>query len=182
MAEEEKKSIISLGSAAQRVAQERRAHQNDSAQALDFLDFMIGHWQGEGKHGDASLTGVLTVQRRLGGTFLEAHECLRNERGNLDYEDVTIYRYNASDQHLRVLQLVAPAWTSERFAFPLTDGPGVRWFGGPHVPTVVIRLEGAVLVSTVHHPQTHLVESWMRYQRTEPGQDGAASPQTPDMD
>ena len=167
MADDDKKSILSLGSSDQRIAQEQHQNQLLAAEALSFLDFMIGKWSGQGQHQNEAITGKLTVRRRLQGTFLEAHEILRNALNEVDYEDITIYRYSPTDQHLRVMQLVAPAWTSERFAFPLPDGPGVRWFGGPSVPTVIIRPDGDKILSVVHHPTTHSVESWMRYQRAD---------------
>ncbi|MFT5683711.1 MAG: hypothetical protein ACI8RZ_004643 [Myxococcota bacterium] len=104
-------------------------------QQLAALSFLVGEWEGSGTAGGQPIRGRLSATMRLGETFLEVREQLFLPNGTLDHEDICFYRYDTSQEQLRVLQMVQPAWTAER-PVVLLDGGGLRWFDGPLGPQV----------------------------------------------
>lgn len=97
---------------------------------LQPLHFLLGSWQGSGvSHGEA-VTATLNVRLCLSGTFVEATEVLRSSSGEVDHEDISFYRYDDREGHLRVRQLMPGAIEAERMVLSLPTG-GIRWFEGP---------------------------------------------------
>lgn len=95
------------------------------------LRFLLGRWRGAGHSHGAPISATLEVRLCLGGTFIEARETLYDADGALDHEDISFYRFDAREGHIRVRQMMAPALLSERLVLPLPDGGGVRWYEGP---------------------------------------------------
>jgi len=125
--------------------------ESEAQQKLAALSFLVGVWHGEGTAGGQPIRGRLTATMRLGETFLEVCEQLYLPDGTLDHEDICFYRYDASQQQLRVLQMVQPAWTAERPVVVL-EGGGMRWFDGPLGPQVSLTPSPDGLTVTVRLP------------------------------
>lgn len=124
--------------------------EDESRKQLAALSFLIGDWIGEGSAEGRPIRGTLSAALTLGDTFLEVRETLTQPDGTLDHEDICFYRYDASQQQLRVLQMVQPAWTAER-PVVLSEG-GLRWFDGPLGPQVSLRPIATGLLVTVRLP------------------------------
>jgi len=124
--------------------------ETESQRKLAALSFLLGEWIGEGSAEGRPVRGHLSAALRLGDTFLEVRETLTAADGTLDHEDICFYRYDSSQQQLRVLQMVQPAWTAERPVL-LSDG-GLRWFDGPLGPQVSLRPTETGLLVTVRLP------------------------------
>jgi len=107
-----------------------QARTRAAQQGLAPLGFLIGRWAGEGHSHGEPVTAILTVRPCLGETFVEAREQMFTADGTLDHEDISFYRYDDREGHLRVRQLMAPAHISERMVLPRPDG-GIRWYEGP---------------------------------------------------
>jgi hypothetical protein len=118
---------------------------------LAALSFLVGEWQGEGVADGQPIRGHLSATLRLRETFLEVRERLTLPDGTLDHEDICFYRYDASQQQLRVVQMVAPAWTVER-PVVLLPGGGLRWFDGPLGPQVSLTPTSGGLTVLVRLP------------------------------
>ena len=133
-----------------------------SREQLSALSFLIGEWIGEGIADGRPIHGHLIAAMVLGDTFLEVRETLTRTDGTLDHEDICYYRYDTSQQQLRVLQMVAPAWTAERPVLLLREG-GLRWFDGPLGPQVSICPTATGLLVSVRLPNTPQPVVELRY-------------------
>ena len=134
------------------------------------LSFLLGQWSGHGESHGAPLDAALTVQAVLGGTFIEARERLLDAQGQLDHEDICLYRYDTREEQLRVQQFTAPAQQREWLVVPLPaeEGPqgGVRWYEGPLGVRVVFRpTPDGNLQEEVYLPMETAPSTVIRYQR-----------------
>ena len=145
--------------------------------AVAELGFLVGSWEGEGHLHGEPVRAYLHVTPAFDGTFLEATERHLDPDGRIDHEDRAFYRYVDTEKRLKVLHLMAPAWTADRVVqlHEEPDGSGVRamsWESGPFEPRVEWRTEGADgLVCTVRMPFTVEAASVVRYARVDSGSD-----------
>ena len=107
-----------------------QARTRNAQTRLEPLRFLLGRWSGTGTSHGEPITASLSVQLRLSGTFVEAHERLLDASGALDHEDISFYRYSSTEDQLRVRQMMVPALLSERMVLVLPEG-GIRWYEGP---------------------------------------------------
>ena len=136
--------------------------ESETRQQLAAVSFLVGEWIGEGVADGQPIRGHLRAALALGDTFLEVRETLTRPDGTLDHEDICFYRYDVTQQQLRVLQMVQPAWTAERPVVVLREG-GLRWFDGPLGPQVSIRPIDAGLQVTVRLPDASEPIVQLRY-------------------
>jgi hypothetical protein len=137
-----------------------------SVHDLSALGFMLGRWTGTGESDGAPISGTLSVQPILGGTFLQATEQLYTADGQLDHEDRVFYRYSAEDHSLRALHLQAPGWTADRYVDLSPAGDGLTWSGGPTIPQVQIKRSGDTLTVTVWMPEDTEPTTVLNYHRS----------------
>lgn len=137
--------------------------------ALEPLGFLLGTWEGEGESHGRAVRARLQVTPVLGGSFLEAVEQHLDEDGGVDHEDRAFYRWEHLEKRLKVLHLMAPAFTTDRVVRLVEEEGvvvGVRWDGGPVAPRVEWRAEGeGGLRCTVTMPYTVEPASTVRYRR-----------------
>jgi len=133
--------------------------------ALPALDFLLGEWDGAGQAHGQPLTGRLLARRILGGTVVETRETLHDAAGELDHEDLALYRC-APDRGLFVQHLQSPGWSSEH-AVELLD-PGVAWDAGPVEPRVELVPHEGELLTFVFFPFDPKPVAQMRYRKVAP--------------
>lgn len=121
---------------------------------LAALAYLEGDWAGAGISHGAPVQGRLVVRAVLGGTFVEAREVLRDEAGDVDHEDLCVYRYDPEDKALRVTQYLSPGWVENHIVEPLASG-GIRWVTGPLGPRVELSAPAA---------DTLLIQVWLPMQ------------------
>jgi hypothetical protein len=109
---------------------------------LAALDGLLGEWVGTGRSDGAPIRGRLGVRRILSGTFVEAREIIEDADGNVDHEDVCVYRWDPDERTLWVVQLLAPGWIERHRVEPLADGAGIRWITSPVSPRVELAAVG----------------------------------------
>ena len=79
----------------------------DKAQAgLAPLLFLVGEWRGTGTCHGRGITAQLVVKTILDGTWIEARETHFDDSGAQEHTDVSLYRFDPDEDHLRVLHLV----------------------------------------------------------------------------
>ena len=140
--------------------------EQEAQRALAPLSFLCGAWVGEGQAHGEPLSARLLVVPILAGSFLEANERLYRPDGALDHEDRAFYRWDPSEKGLRVLHLMAPAWTGERAVEILEDGAAILWTGGPETPRVLWRQVGPdALLCAVFLPGEQGPSSVIHYRR-----------------
>lgn len=128
------------------------------------LYFLIGSWSGAGHSQGEPVQAHLRAALCFEETVLEVRERLTDAQGALCYEDVTFYRFDPTARQIKVLQISAPAWTSEQIVQP--EPWGLRWYAGPFAPQVRIRQEGEdTLLEAVFEPDADAPVVAIRYQR-----------------
>ena len=104
------------------------------------LRFLIGDWEGEGSSHGAHVRGRLRARVSLDESWVEVREQHWSATGALDHEELTMYRYDPTNEQLRAFQFTGHAWLSEHVIIP--ENGGLRWFSGPLAPSVEIVPDG----------------------------------------
>lgn len=105
------------------------------------LHFLVGTWTGGGAGHEGPLKATLSASLCVEDTVLMVREQNQDARGELVYEDLSLYRYDPVARQLKVLQVTAPAWLTEQLV--VAEPWGCRWYAGPFAPQVVLRLDDA---------------------------------------
>ncbi len=146
--------------------------EREARRAVESLSFLVGRWLGTGTDHGEPVRARLVVTPALAGTFLEATEQWLDADGAVTHEDRAFYRWAHDEGRLRVLHLMAPAFSADRVVFTLDDpadteqGPGIRWDGGPLAPVVRWTSTGPDgLRCSVQHPFTAEPATTVDYRR-----------------
>lgn len=117
-----------------------------------------GRWRGEGQAHGEPVTCELELRFVLDGSFVEARE----RTG--DHEDLSLYRYDADLQQLRVLHLSPGGLVAEH---PVeVQGLSLVWVTPPEHPGVEWRVDGETLVCEVVWPGQRVAEVRVVYRRS----------------
>lgn len=135
-------------------------------EALDFVRFLVGVWEGEGDSQGAAVTARLVVQDRFEGTFLHQEETLRDDSGAVVHDDAAFVRWDPDGELVRVTHYMARGWVSEQLVRPLRGEPGCLWYAGPFAPKVEFRPRGADRLDViVRLPEQPEPDTTLRYRR-----------------
>ena len=133
-------------------------------EALAGLRFLIGRWQGGGSsHGEA-IEGRLTNRFIAEGGFIEQREELF-ENGVVVHEDLAIYRWDDTNQSLRVQHFAPPGVVNDAYVILDNERSGLRWVAGPGAPRIEIWPEQDGLCLEVFLPGSTEPAQTMRYTR-----------------
>ena len=128
---------------------ERRA---DSARhGLRPLRFLLGQWQGSGVDAGQPIQARASGQLLLDSSWLRLHERLMDAAGEPLHEDFTLYRFDPSEEGLRVLHFMERAWCRQYPARIDAQG-ALHWTTGPAGPRVVLAPHERGWRSTVQLP------------------------------
>ena len=140
------------------------AHEAEAALAR--LNFVLGEWRIVGRLHEAPVTGICPARRALTGAFVEVHEQVYGASGELEYEDLCVYAYNAQHHELEVHQFTAPSSHAAFLALALESGPGVRW--APRTTLApLVRLQphesGVGFTEEVWHADSPTADVYLRF-------------------
>ncbi len=107
-----------------------------AAAGIRALGFMVGEWSGQGTSHGTPVTGRLVVRPILDGSWLEATETLFDATGRAEHTDLSLYRYDPTDQRLEVVHLMGHATISRHPVEPVGDA--LHWITGPMAPRLAI--------------------------------------------
>lgn len=140
------------------------ARERAALAALPSLDFLLGVWQGAGQAHGTPLTGRFAARRILAGTVVESREVLYSAAGEIDHEDMALYRHEP-DRGLFVQHLQPPGWSSEHDVVSLDRG--IAWDAGPVEPRVEIVRGDGILTISVWFPYQPVPMAKMIYRKVE---------------
>jgi hypothetical protein len=103
--------------------------------ALEPLGFLVGRFEGRGLDSGEPVRCEAVGELRLDGSWLELRERLLDPEGDLLYEDFALYRFDPTEDGLRVLHFMGRAWHSQ-YPVHLEERGALRWttgVGGPGV-------------------------------------------------
>ena len=135
-------------------------------EALAEIGFLMGVWQGQGTSHGEPVSGRLTIRLIADGGFMEQREELL-EGGAVVHEDLAIYRWDATNQSLRVQHFAPPGVVNDAYVLLDSERPGLRWVAGPGAARVEIWPESNVLHLHVFLPGSPEAVQKMRYTRLE---------------
>jgi hypothetical protein len=134
------------------------AHLAQARAAVAPARLLEGTWHGEGHAHGEPVTATLIVRAILDGTVVEARERVG------DHEDLSLYRWDADTQQLRVLN-VAPGARMEDHPVELLPPASLLWVTGPMAPAVEWSFDGMNLRSAVTWPGARAPEVALVYRR-----------------
>lgn len=102
------------------------------------LAFLVGEFEGRGTDSGQPVLAEASGRLLLDGSWLELKERLLTAGGVLLYEDFALYRFDPSEDGLRVLHFMERAWHTQ---YPVhVDHEGaLHWTTGVGGPRVVLR-------------------------------------------
>ncbi len=133
--------------------------------ALAALGFLVGRWIGEGEEGGTPLTSEAEGRWILDGTWLQVREILRDGEGRSVHEDLTLYRFDPEEGHVRVVHCLPGGWKRE-WPVLLCEGR-LHWVLGPAGPHVVLEPGEDGWCSRVVQPGTEAPPVTIRYRPAE---------------
>lgn len=93
------------------------------------LLFLLGEWEGEGMDLEGPVRAFLSASLLMDGSWIQVRERLVDGAGAVQYEDMTLYRFDPVEDQVKVLHLMPQAHKME---YPvLVSGTGFRWVTGP---------------------------------------------------
>ncbi len=107
-------------------------------EGLDPLRFLVGRFEGRGTDSGEPILATAHGRLLLDGSWLELRERLLGPDGDLLYEDFALYRFDPTEEGLRVLHFMERAWHAQYPVHVDADG-AAHWTTGPVGPRV--RLE-----------------------------------------
>lgn len=104
---------------------------------LERLLFMEGEWFGEGNEGDKRLRCTASGRVLVPNAWFQITEIFEWVDSGEGFQDVSLYRYDASREGYSVMHLKPDGLVDE---YPIVlNADGVRWYLGPEGPEVVFR-------------------------------------------
>ncbi len=141
------------------------------------LQFLCGRWRGEGHSLGEPVWAEMTATLEVSGCVLLTREQAlgpdgRPLAGEAGHADLAVYRWESSEQTLKVRHMQAPGVVQEYHVEPrdpADPGAGVRWNAGPFSPRVVLApVDENTLVTEVWMAWRSAPDTTMRWTRIPP--------------
>jgi hypothetical protein len=115
-----------------------QARTDSCRERLRPIGFLLGRFEGRGTDSGQPVLAQATGALLLDGSWLELRERLLSPEGELLYEDFALYRYDPSEEGLRVLHFMERAWHSQ-YPVHLDELGNLHWTTGVGGPRVLIQ-------------------------------------------
>ena len=96
------------------------------------IHFLLGSWAGSGACDGKPVSGKMRVRTLFDGSWIEAVEELLDSENEIIHSDVSLYRFDAQNDCIEVIQLAAGGHRMLSSVEILEEG--FRWITGPGAP------------------------------------------------
>ena len=107
-------------------------HAQKSRTGIQPIHFLLGSWTGSGVCDGQPVAGQMHVRPLFDGSWIEATEELLDSEHNIIHTDVSLYRFDAQNDCIEVIQLSAGGHRMLSSVEMMEEG--FRWITGPGAP------------------------------------------------